>query len=478
MSLIPPIGHIQGSYRSFDGGKVQAVLDRHCEDYPKAIPVGCNLVVMPGNMPDKDSSTLLHGGNILPDGPQNWGSTSKQFTAACIDKLVKRGNIKYDQDIREICPDLPVFKLDGVVQKVTVDDLLHMRSGLPEVWATALMTGVDAEGLNNNQLFELLNKHPGMVFPPGSKFMYCNTNYYILAKIVEKISGIAFPDYVRDEVLIPLKMDTRCSVDPSCPKTIPGFDGDATKKTYMQEVTSPNRSYGTTGLIGPPSDMISWNAAIARRDFDLLEPPKGAVGTPKEVYCRGLVIDQIGDYFRISHSGALAGAVTIYRRYEHPNPKQTFAFFLTTNADNIPKIEKTADDVANALAGKEIERTHPSKGHQMAKNQKRDAQIFSGTYRCEELGTEWVVSPKEKEPGKWSVHMIPADRRAFPRLDFDPERSREGKIVFQSGYGGGTLERTSDGFIYHAGNIAPLHFTRGPFIKTPAPRKDSSSNPR
>jgi hypothetical protein len=460
MASIPPVGHIQQSFRSSDGGAVQSILDRHCKDYPKGLLVGCNLVVMPGNMPEKESVQLFHAGNILPNGPQNWGSTSKQFTAACIDKLVKQGKIKYDQDIRAICPDLPELKLDGVVQKVTVDDLLHMRSGLPEVWATALMSGVDAEVLNNRELLNLLDKHPGMIFAPGSKEMYCNTNYYVLAKIVEKISGDSFIDYVRDKVLVPLKMQTRCSLDPHCPKTIPGYDGDPASKTYMKEVTSPNVSYGTTGLIGPPSDMVPWNAAIARREFDLLEPPRGITGSSEARYCRGLVVEQVGDYSRISHSGALAGAITIYRRYEHPDSKKTFAFFLTTNVENIPKIEKTADDVANALAGKEIEKAHVSQEAKMAKNQKSDADVYSGTYRCEELGMEWIVSSKEKEPGKWAVHMMATDQREFPRFDFDPRYNDDGSLVFQSGYGNGVLELTSDGFIHTAGKMAPLHFTR------------------
>jgi hypothetical protein len=460
MSLIPPIGHIQQSSTSSDGGAVQSILDRHCKDYPKELQAGCNLVVMPGNMPEKESALLFQAGNILPDGPQNWGSTSKQFTAACIDKLVKQGKIKYDQDIREICPDLPEFKLDGIVQKVTVDDLLHMRSGLPEVWATALMAGVNAEVLDNKELLNLLNKHPGMIFSPGSKEMYCNTNYYILAKIVEEVSGDSFVDYVRDEVLVPLKMQTRCSIDPACPKTIPGYDGDPKSDTYMEEVTSPNCSYGTTGLIGPPSDMVSWNAAIAQREFDLLEPPKGVDRSSEALYCRGLVIDQVGDYSRISHNGSLAGAVTIYRRYEHPDSKKTFAFFLVTNVDNIPQIEKTADDVANALAGKEIEKVKVFQEAQMAKNQKSDADVYSGTYLCEELGTEWIVSPKEKEPGKWAVHLMPTDQREFPRLEFDPRYNDKGELVFQSGYGDGVLELTSNGFIHTEGKMAPLHFKR------------------
>jgi len=107
-SKVPPISHVQSPSGPSDEGAIQAILDRHCKDYPKEIPVGCNLVVMQeGKHP-----VLLHAGQILPDGPQNWGSTSKQFTAACIDKLVKQGKIRYDDDIRKLCPDLPEFKMN------------------------------------------------------------------------------------------------------------------------------------------------------------------------------------------------------------------------------------------------------------------------------------------------------------------------------------------------------------------------------
>ena len=450
---IPPVLPMQSLPIPPEEGKVQDILDRHCKDFPKDIPVGCNLVIMrEGKEP-----TRLHAGKILSDGPQNWGSTSKQFTAACIDKLVKDKKITYDQDIRTVCPKLPEFKLNGIVQKVTVDDLLHMRSGLPEVWATALMTGVDAERLNNEELLELLHKHPGMVFSPGSKQMYCNTNYYLLAKIVENVSGLPFIDYVRKEVLSPLGMQARCSIDPSCPKTIPGYDGDPKSETYMKEVTSPNRSYGTTGLIGPPSDMIKWNAAIEHKDYNLLERPKGVVASPEGLYCRGLIVDQAGDYLKISHGGALSGAVTIYRRYEHKG--KTFAFFLATNVDSVPKAEKIANDVANVLAEREIEREIQRPEEELANSKEKDAQAFRGSYLCQELGTEWIVEAKEKEPGKWAVQMIPSDRRNFPRFDFDP-KIKDGNLVFQTGYGAGIINLTSNGLVYEAENMAPIHFTR------------------
>ena len=396
---MPPISPVSSSYKYPEsGGQVQQIVDEHCKDYPNNIPLGCNVVVMEtGKEP-----VLYSGGNIPINGPINWGSVSKQFTAACIDKLVKQQKIKYDDDVRILCPNLPELKLNGLVQKVTIDDLLHMRSGLPEVWGTALMKGQDAEKLENTALLDLLNEHPGMVFAPGEKFMYCNTNYYVLAKVIEDVSKRPFPDFIREEVLDPLKMEARCSIDLSSKPTIPGYELDA-KENLWKDVTSTNKTYGTTGLIGPPTDMIAWNDSITRRDYDLLEQPQKR--NPNESnYCRGLVVDYVDDYTVISHGGALSGANTIYRRYEHyKDSNKTFAIFLTTNADNIPATEATTDKVANAIAGKDLTlpQSQPQAPYKRIAKQE-EAQKFCGKFRCRELGAEWLVNEEDLR-GNWGL---------------------------------------------------------------------------
>lgn len=453
MDHIPPISQTTGSHKYPEVGMVQHIVDEHCKDYPADI--GCNVLVMQEGKPP----ALYHGGHIPVNGPINWGSVSKQFTAACIDTLVKQGKIKYDDDIRNLCPDLPEFKLNGLIQKVTVDDLLHMRSGLPEVWATALMKGQDAEKLENTTLLELLNEHPGMVFEPGAKFMYCNTNYYILAKIVEDVSGRQFPDFVRDEVLRPLKMEARCSIDPSSPPTIRGYEQDS-KDKHWNDVTSTNKTYGTTGLIGPPTDMIAWNASIARGDYDLLEPPKKRDFTESN-YCRGVVVDYIDDYRVISHGGALSGANTIYRRYEHDkDPSKTFAIFLATNADCIPATEATTDKVANAIAGKDLTLPQPQ-GQELPKRIAAQDEVhqFCGKFRCRELGTEWLIKEEDLK-GNWGLCMTPPDGGPFPKWIFTPQINDEQYIFKSDGYGHPILELTTTGFIVSCDNIAPLHFDR------------------
>ncbi|MBI5346691.1 MAG: beta-lactamase family protein, partial [Chlamydiae bacterium] len=332
--------------------QIQTILNRHFAAVPKGVPAGCKMVIMQEGKPGVE----LIGGNIPGIAPQHWGSVSKQFTAACILKLVNSGYMKFDDDIRTLCRDLPEFKFNGVLQEITVDHLLHMRSGLPEVWSLALMAAEDAEKLTNKQMLDLLAQHPGMIYPPGSEEMYCNTNYYLLAKIVEDVAkknhllreDQTFVDFVREQIFIPHDMQARCSTDKTSLAIIDGFD------SKYNRCTTQTPGYGATGVVGLPSDMISWNAALASGEFRaLFEPPKDVPDRP--IYCRGLIIDDIDEFHRIRHGGALQGFVAIYRRYEHIDPKKTFAFFLATNYNDIPKAEKIADEVAEVLAGKKME---------------------------------------------------------------------------------------------------------------------------
>lgn len=454
--------------------KIQAICDKHFVDVPKDTPVGCNVVIMREGKPYYE----LHGGGIPPNAAQHWGSVSKQFTAACIVKLVNMGLLKYDDDIRMLCPDLPEFKYKGEAQKITVDDLLHMCSGLPDVWNIALIAGQDPELLTNDELLSLLLKHSEMIHFAQTEFTYCNTNYFILAKIIETVgkpllkADQNFVDFVREQIFENYGMhETRCSSDRTrvlAQAEISGFGPD-----YHQS-TKQIQAYGATGVIGPASDMVHWNEALAQGEMrDLLEMPPKSVAPRHRTYCRGLGIDQIGDYQRISHAGELTGYVTEFRRYEHrDDPKKTFALFLTTNYEDkdLVKAKKIADEIADVLAEKTLTQDEPQESQKIEQYipstmQEKAAKHLEGTYRCEELGVDWIVQAIEEKEGHWGIHLrvTPADRcdsRALSEsLPFSPKIEND-TLVFQLP-GVFQIEPLSDDmFLCRGEKMAPTHFRR------------------
>jgi CubicO group peptidase (beta-lactamase class C family) len=130
-------------------------------------------------------------------------SVSKMFTAIAIMKLNSDGKVDYDIDIKEYLPDFPY---DGV----TVRQLLTHRSGLPRYMSLAHDKWKNKKiPMNNDDMLDLFVEYkPDKYFTPDGGFHYCNTNYSLLANIVEKVSGRNFEDFMHESVFAPLEMDS------------------------------------------------------------------------------------------------------------------------------------------------------------------------------------------------------------------------------------------------------------------------------
>lgn len=130
-------------------------------------------------------------------------SVSKMFTAMAIMILHKRGEVDYDVDVIKY---LPGFPYPGV----TVRMLLTHRAGMPnymyaadDFWPSRNMP------LDNKAMLEMLIEHkPEVIFSANRGFSYNNTNYALLANIVEVISGQYFDEFVEENIFEPLDMDS------------------------------------------------------------------------------------------------------------------------------------------------------------------------------------------------------------------------------------------------------------------------------
>lgn len=132
--------------------------------------------------------------------PIHVASVSKVATSLAILRLVDQKKIKLDSDVRRYIKEFPY-------KGVSVRMLLNHRSGVPYYGYYTYGKWHLGKTLYNNDVLGLLNKHKfPLNFPPGTKFAYCNTNYALLALIIEKVTGHTFPRAMKDLVFVPLKM--------------------------------------------------------------------------------------------------------------------------------------------------------------------------------------------------------------------------------------------------------------------------------
>ncbi len=129
-------------------------------------------------------------------------SVSKMFSAFAIMILKNDGKLKYDVDIRTYLPEFPY-------EDVTCRLLMNHRAGLPRYMSLALDKWPNKKiPMDNDNMMELFVAHPpDKYFKPDAGFHYCNTNYALLANIVEKVSGRYFEDFVDERIFQPLGME-------------------------------------------------------------------------------------------------------------------------------------------------------------------------------------------------------------------------------------------------------------------------------
>ena len=144
----------------------------------------------------------------------NLASVSKPFTSIAVLQWVQKGKLKLNDPLVNYFPDFPYTT-------VTIRHLLNHTSGLPvlERYTAQQVKEHPDEKISNTKAYaDLVALKPAMVFQPGERWGYNNTNYILLALLVEKLSGMPFAAYMKKYVFVPANM----------------------KNTYVRSVDAPN----------------------------------------------------------------------------------------------------------------------------------------------------------------------------------------------------------------------------------------------
>ena len=146
---------------------------------------------------------------IAPDGDTMYllVSISKTFVAAAIGILVEEGKLRWTDKIRTHIPEFDPKGNPKIAQVADIHDLLRHTSGLknpvvPILGPTGLVIGHETDFL------ELVNQTPTSAEQgEGFEWEYSNVGYGLAAKVVEKVSGTSFSEFVRQRILKPLSMN-------------------------------------------------------------------------------------------------------------------------------------------------------------------------------------------------------------------------------------------------------------------------------
>ncbi|MBL0355493.1 MAG: beta-lactamase family protein [Chitinophagaceae bacterium] len=193
---------------------------------------------------------------ITANTPFHIASVSKTFTAMAVLKLMQDGKLNLDD---EYVKYFPGFNYPGV----TIRSLLNHRSGLPNYVHFMEKLGWNKKQYVTNEtvLDDLISKKSQLenIGRPNSRFSYCNSNYALLALLIEKLSGMKYARFMQQTFFKPLQMANTFVFDTSMISTvIPSYDwkGELIPFGFLDAV------YGDKNIYSTARDLLTWDKAL------------------------------------------------------------------------------------------------------------------------------------------------------------------------------------------------------------------------
>ncbi|MFC4686131.1 serine hydrolase [Epilithonimonas pallida] len=202
---------------------------------------------------DETKQTLLNKKSIF-----NIGSIAKEFNAVSIMILLERGLLDLDDPISKFNLGLPKW-----AEKVTIRHLINYASGIPRI-----ENGLIAPK-NDDEAWKILRSNDSLLFEPGTSYRYDNGNVFLQRRIIEKVTGMSFEEFVSKNIIKPLKM-TNSVFDPKS-----GYKN----RTYcydMDYVRCPEMQFISGWLWVDINDLYKWiealnsNRLISKESFQTL----------------------------------------------------------------------------------------------------------------------------------------------------------------------------------------------------------------
>lgn len=274
------------------------------------------------------------------------GSTSKQFTAACIVLLAERDKLGLDNTLKEHFPDFPAY-----AEKITIRHLLNHTSGIRDYLQIAYLKGLgDDDFYLDENIMEWLVNQSDLNFKPGEEYLYSNSGYWLLGQIVGKVSGMNMAEFAQKEIFEPLGMtDTHFHNDHAqiVKNRASGYvpsreDGYKISMTTLDMI-------GDGGIFTTINDIKKWDDAyydtkVLSTAFWKMMTQQGVLNDGKVInYASGLNIGTYKGLKTIRHGGAFVGFRADLLRF--PEQRLSIAIFANRGDANPSRMANQVADI-------------------------------------------------------------------------------------------------------------------------------------
>lgn len=273
-------------------------------------------------------------------------SLSKQFTAMGILILENQQRISLEDKVKKYIPDLP-----EIMNEITIYQLLHHTSGIRD-WPVlfALKGWNQSDTITSADILRLLKKQQSLNFTAGSEYLYSNSNYNLLAKIIENVTDTNFNIWMQENVFKKANMKNSFFVDDLSYSVKNEVKSYAFSRFTYFKIDNNLEANGSSSLRSNITDMFQWMIYLNKLQseenaiFKKLTT-KGKLNNGDKInYACGLNIIQINNKDVYYHDGAWAGFKTATAYFPE---SETGIVVLSNNASKRPK--KIIKDVSEIV---------------------------------------------------------------------------------------------------------------------------------
>jgi D-alanyl-D-alanine carboxypeptidase len=272
-------------------------------------------------------------------------SITKSFVGTAVLQLVAQGRLGLDDPVAKYVPAVAGVQYGGVPVggQITVRQALSMRTGLPEFSSTQgfsdQLNSAYTGAFTDDQLLGYAFGQP-LNFAPGAQYEYSNTNYVLLGKVIEAVTGSPWDRELQSQVLGPLGLTSVAysgGQDPAAPVATPYQTTSAGLESLAQ--VSPSMYGASGGYFGSISDLLTWGralgsgsllpAALQKERLTSISNPADDPGSP-EYDGYGLAAGSLDGWWGHTGTGLGYESLTMYQ----PSTGTTVAILINTQLDS------------------------------------------------------------------------------------------------------------------------------------------------
>lgn len=263
-------------------------------------------------------------------------------------EMVKRGNVsrQFSDALHQMLhPDLTTNTA------LELEHLCHNQSGIRDYWAMSMFWGAHPDGVFRleEDAKKALERTKSLHFEPGTQYSYCNLNFYILARLIENVSGQTLSALLTERLFLPAQMKTArlCADNANLPPPCVGYEG--TESSGFIPAINRMQWSGDAGVVASLKDMIAYEHYLLtcwdeeKSVYRAIAQQQSFKDGTVAQYGYGLKHVTIRGMATIGHGGALRGFRL--HRIQAPSEKVAVVVMLNHQAD----AEEAAQDIMKSV---------------------------------------------------------------------------------------------------------------------------------